>query len=240
MGIRTIYRSMTSPFRGLTLREIWSGVILYGPENLRDLWTHQRDRFDEQYGTDTTKAVAVADLNPIAASSIGAVMYWPTSSGALKSVLEVVGDRVRGFTFADIGAGKGRALMLAADHGFGRVVGVEFSPELCRVARENIEIFHRAHAAAPAMTIECVDATAWQPPIEPLFLYLFDPFGEAVMSRFVENLKTSLSTHPRPCFVAYLLPTQRRQFEQRGFRVVAELRRNWHFKYPWVLFELSA
>jgi hypothetical protein len=42
------------------------------------------------------------------------------------------------FTFIDLGSGKGRVLLMASDYPFKRIIGVEFMPELQRVAQENI------------------------------------------------------------------------------------------------------
>ena len=47
----------------------------------------------------------------------------------------------REFTFLDIGSGKGRALLLAAEYPFRRIVGVELMPELNSMAEENIRRF---------------------------------------------------------------------------------------------------
>ena len=47
----------------------------------------------------------------------------------------------REFTFIDIGSGKGRALLLAADYPFRRILGLELLPGLYRVAQQNIRQF---------------------------------------------------------------------------------------------------
>ncbi len=41
------------------------------------------------------------------------------------------------FTFIDVGSGKGRALLLAADYPFRRIIGVEVPPELHRGRRKS-------------------------------------------------------------------------------------------------------
>ena len=42
------------------------------------------------------------------------------------------------FTFIDIGSGKGRVLMMAADYPFRRILGIELLPDLHRAAQENL------------------------------------------------------------------------------------------------------
>jgi trans-aconitate methyltransferase len=43
--------------------------------------------------------------------------------------------------FVDVGCGKGRILLLAVEHGLNRVVGIEISPTLCKIAEKNIAGF---------------------------------------------------------------------------------------------------
>jgi predicted RNA methylase len=42
-------------------------------------------------------------------------------------------------TFVDIGSGKGRALIIAAEYAFKRIIGVEYSPSLATICRRNLE-----------------------------------------------------------------------------------------------------
>src|SRR5882724_11277495 len=57
--------------------------------------------------------------------------------------------RVAAYSFLDVGAGKGRALLLAAELPFRKVIGVELSEDLARVAQKNITIWKRlAHPRA--------------------------------------------------------------------------------------------
>ena len=48
------------------------------------------------------------------------------------------------YTFVDLGAGMGRAMLLAADYPFRAVVGVELHPTLARIARANLAIWRAA------------------------------------------------------------------------------------------------
>ena len=48
-----------------------------------------------------------------------------------------VGD-FRDFIFIDLGSGKGRALLMASDYPFRRIVGVELLPQLHRAAQDNL------------------------------------------------------------------------------------------------------
>lgn len=122
-------------------------------------------------------------------------------------------DRTRTL-FIDLGCGKGKALVLAYEAGFHRVLGVELSPELAAIAGRNV-----AHVVGgdPAEYVVVADATCFDFPPEPFVLFLYDPFTEPVLERVLDNLEASLARDPRRVVIAYVYP--------RSARVVAE--RSW-------------
>jgi SAM-dependent methyltransferase len=113
------------------------------------------------------------------------------------------------FTFIDIGAGKGRALLLASEFSFRRIIGVELLPELAEIARENIREFER-RGMRFGIELICQDATNFNFPPEPAVVFLFNPLPQADLRRVLQNLERSLHENPRPAYVAYANPV----FEQ--------------------------
>jgi hypothetical protein len=107
------------------------------------------------------------------------------------------------FTFIDLGAGKGRALLMASDYPFARVVGVEFMPDLCRAAQENIAAYTGERRKCKQMEMVCQDACDFQFPAGPLVVYLFNPFSEPVFVKVLDNLRQSVEQAPREIYVAY-------------------------------------
>ena len=112
----------------------------------------------------------------------------------------------RQFTFIDIGSGKGRALLLAAEFPFRRVIGIELLAELNAVAEENIRKFSGEKRACGEMQAVCGDAPEFIFPTEPLVIFLFNPLPEAGLKKVVENLEASLRENPRPVYVIYASP----------------------------------
>jgi hypothetical protein len=74
-----------------------------------------------------------------------ALAFSVQQSGVSPSVAH---GTLQDFTFIDLGSGKGRALLMASAYPFKRIIGVEFMPELHRVAQENIRKYteHRTEA----------------------------------------------------------------------------------------------
>jgi SAM-dependent methyltransferase len=112
----------------------------------------------------------------------------------------------REFTFIDIGSGKGRVLLMAADYPFRRILGIELLPALHRVARENIKKYKSD--SQQCFAIECLlaDAGEFAFPPAPTVLYLFNPLPKSGLVKLVSNLEHSLWEHPRPVFVLYHNP----------------------------------
>jgi SAM-dependent methyltransferase len=157
-------------------------------------------RFDRKLGVDTAGRLFPADLTiPEGDADLG-VVYEGTSMRAARWWLPALpADRAR-FTFIDLGSGKGRALLLAKQAGFGRVIGVEFAEELHRVAAGNAEA-----AAKHGLPIETYlgDAGSFEFPDGPLVVHFFNPFHDPVMRRVIENLTDSYTRDPRPVVVLY-------------------------------------
>jgi SAM-dependent methyltransferase len=132
--------------------------------------------------------------------------YQPTEPALFHEMLVSLHIDFREFTFIDIGSGKGRALLMAADYPFRRILGIELLPELHRVAQENISKYRSDSQKCFAVESICGDAADFEFPLEPTVLYLFNPLPEAGLTRMLENLAGSLRRHPRPVFVIYHNP----------------------------------
>src|SRR5215469_11602963 len=64
--------------------------------------------------------------------------YQPIEPDIFHEMLSAVPADFRHYTFIDIGSGKGRALLLASESRFRRIIGIELLPELNRIAQANI------------------------------------------------------------------------------------------------------
>lgn len=110
---------------------------------------------------------------------------------------------LRDFTFIDLGSGKGRALLMAADYPFKKIIGVEFMPELHRAAQENIAGYSSDRQRCRLIESVCMDARDFQFPPGPLVAYLFNPFSESTFAHVLDGLRRSVEQSPRPVYIAY-------------------------------------
>jgi SAM-dependent methyltransferase len=137
--------------------------------------------------------------------------YQPTEPALFREMLAslvLASPKIdlREFAFIDIGSGKGRVLLMAADYPFRRILGVELLPELHRVAKENVGKYKSD--SQQCFAIDCLlgDASEFAFPPEPTVLYLFNPLPESGLATMIGNLEQSLREHPRAVFVLYHNP----------------------------------
>jgi hypothetical protein len=84
------------------------------------------------------------------------------------------------------------------------VLGIELSPELCELARENLQ---RARGLRCSQ-VEIINADAMNfsiPPDATLF-YFQNPFAGSILATVLENIKRSIIKHPRPTYLLCNVP----------------------------------
>lgn len=108
--------------------------------------------------------------------------------------------------FVDFGCGKGRVVLAAASLPVKRVVGVDISPELCAVARENVQ-HNLSSLACKEVEIVATDATTFEVPDDMTVAYMYNPFKGEIFEAVLNNIIASWKRNPRRITLAYLLPT---------------------------------
>jgi SAM-dependent methyltransferase len=132
--------------------------------------------------------------------------YQPTDAALFQEMMAGLPIDFREFTFVDLGAGKGRTLLMASEYPFRRIVGVEILPELDRVAQQNIRDYRSPTQRCSQIESLCADAREFMPPEEPVILYLFNPLPAEGLDRVLGNLEKSLRQNPRSVYVLYHNP----------------------------------
>ena len=107
--------------------------------------------------------------------------------------------------FLDVGAGKGRAMLLASQFPFLRVEGIELNPILASIAQANISLWHNdlQAAALSPFALHHADATTHPLPPEPTLAFLFHPFELPILRRFLRHVESSQAAHSKPFDLLY-------------------------------------
>lgn len=152
------------------------------PQGRRDL------NFDSLHGVETEGTVWTGVEH--------AIPYNPVQPRRFRREMSLLPIDFSRFAFIDVGCGKGRPLILAREQGFGRIIGIEISEALCGIARQN----------APFAEVICVNAADYEFPPQDSVIYMFNPFREPIISKFVARLEESLTSHPRRVWVIHQSP----------------------------------
>ncbi len=169
--------------------------------------------------------------------------YKPLPWSALSRILkkEEIGSND---VFLDIGAGKGRAVFLAAAYyPFKRVIGVELSEELSDIARANIAQVRHQLLCQDVQIVTC-DVLDYEIPDDVTVVFLYNPFRGRLFASVIQKLLASVDRQPRPMWLIYLYPTERDYLRSTGrFRLVRRVRgwrptREWARSYDTYLLEV--
>jgi len=191
-----------------------AGTLCYYARELRDMLvdlTPERRRsrysdidFDFDRNVDTTWATV--SLRTRLREWLSGGQYQPTEPAAFHQMLDAIPVPVNGFTFIDLGSGKGRTLLMASDYPFRRIIGLELLDELNAVAVRNIGRYRDDQQKCFAIESHTGDARHFEFPLEPTVLYLFNPFPRHIWRELLANLHRSLLAAPRLTYVIYHNP----------------------------------
>jgi SAM-dependent methyltransferase len=167
--------------------------------------------FDREHGVDTDGSYEgctfLTDLDIPSENWIDANDYLAIEPIRFKYVLASLDIAFEGYAFIDFGSGKGRALLLASELPFKRILGLEFSPQLHRIAQENIRRYNSSTQRCRDILSLNVDFVNFQLPPEASIFFFFNPCRTQVLAKVMVEIGRSLRTYPRSTYIAYVAPT---------------------------------
>ena len=179
----------------------------------------QERRFDRHFGISTAGIeYDLAGLGATGQHLAQAEAYEPIQLPVFKTIMDALTIDPRNYAFIDFGAGKGRALVLAAEQGFRHVIGIEFASSLYEMAARNIAAYRRRrNGRAPPMDLLCADAVHFRFPDEDALLFFYNPFNSEVLSKVCRNLEIAYRARPRSLVIAYRNPLHSSVFDSLDF-----------------------
>ncbi|MBC8012578.1 MAG: hypothetical protein H7X74_00575 [Methyloceanibacter sp.] len=185
------------------------------PERLKDdyreylLMLHERvldAPIESLFFKPTKDPVALADLTIRGDNREHGHDYRPTPCSLFEWTVAALDYDLSRLTFVDYGAGKGRVLLLASQHPFQAIGGIEFAEELHDDATMNIAQFPRSRMKC--RNVECVldDASQVGSPDGEAVHYFFNPFSREVFAEVLHNLVVSYRKRPRRLYMILIEP----------------------------------
>jgi hypothetical protein len=163
--------------------------------------------FDQIHGTETSGLIAAGNLITGHPNDAHVTAYYGVAPSILRTLIDhwlatPPPHPISRYTFVDIGAGKGRAMLLASELPFHQVIGIELNPDMADIAQANLEIWQAAHAAdttaqpiAPTRLLQ-QDALDYNLPRTPTLAFLFHPFEAPVLKALIRRIETQFAKRP--------------------------------------------
>jgi hypothetical protein len=171
--------------------------------------------FDEAHSVDTSGLVPAAHLLTGHPNDEHVTAYYAVAPSIFRAIIARWRDTpppqpLHRYTFVDMGAGKGRALLIATQFPFEQALGIELNPAMAAIARRNLALWQTLHAADPtaaplaAARVFETDALAFDLPTTPTLLFLFHPFEAPVLSQLLDRIDLAFSHRPGQLDVLYV------------------------------------
>ena len=175
-------------------------------------------KYEKQLGINTHSIVNLDKLTLAGENSDQNHHYQGASYYILFSIFKKLPIETKNFPLIDYGCGKGRALFVAEQCGFTNLIGVDIAKELIDDANANKAVYVRKNSQSN-INFLFEDATKYLIPDNAHVFYFFNPFGEEVLQKVIDNIKESVKQHPRKVYCIYLNPKYKAVFEENGFDV---------------------
>jgi SAM-dependent methyltransferase len=171
--------------------------------------------FDAAHGVETGGLIPAGDLVTGHSSDAHVTAYYGVAPSILRGLVELWREtapphRVGQYSFVDIGAGKGRAMLVASELGFRQVIGIELNPAMAEIAQRNLEHWSESRAAdetalraAPVRVVE-MDALEFEFPAGPAVAFLFHPFEAPLLRRLLRRMEAQFAQRPGDLDVLYV------------------------------------
>ncbi len=182
-----------------------------------------RHPFDAEHGVQTSGLIPGRLLKTGHTHDRHSTAYFGVAPSVFRALLKrwqrtKPAAPIKQFTFIDVGAGMGRAMLLASEYPFQRVVGIELNPLLAKVAQRNLEVWRAAGKSKAPMQVLCGDAVDAPFAQGPCLVFLFNPFGASVMSRLLKRLAVAFADRAGQLDLLYVNHEQDHVIErQAGF-----------------------
>lgn len=164
--------------------------------------------FDARHGVDTDGEIPIEQFGLPPDIVARAERYMPTDQTSLFGAVAFIGIDPARFTFVDLGCGKGRALIMASELKFRRIIGAEIVPELADIARANLA------GLGVAADVRTMDARFFVFPPGPVVLFLYNPFNAEVIEAVIATLRTADIPE---LFIVYKNPRHGSLLDASGF-----------------------
>ena len=159
---------------------------------------------DHALGIETSQRVATAALKGGSSDTIG---YVGSTPSIIRKCLDLIDVDPRA-DFVDLGCGKGRVLIVAAEYPFRRLTGIEHSSFVCAAARQNITKLRPRSRYADRISVVQGDASKpTLPDSSSVIVFMYHPFRRPLVEVLRKQLESEVAKAPnRNLWLIYYNP----------------------------------
>jgi hypothetical protein len=170
----------------------------------------EASRYDRRRKVDTSGKASMAQMGMVGAIAEHGTGFQSVNEGHLRKVFETMNFPLDA-GFVDIGSGKGKPVIIAAEYGFSPVTGVEVTESLCTIAAKNLQSLGLIGKAR----IECANAVEYEFGSERV-VFLNNPFDAEFFKSMVASLSAAAAGLREPVWLLYGNPVWRRVLDERS------------------------
>lgn len=172
-----------------------------------------------KYGTNTFVPVELKDLTITNGDRKTASRYEAVSFYMLEKLLTAFKKVSKLTSIVDLGSGKGRVLMVAPHFGFTDITGIDFAKELCDLAISNMSEKEKQFSNIKWRVIN-ENVEDYDIRNQDSVFFMFNPFTESVLKRFLEKLDRSCHQFPRSTYFLYASPQHQQLLLNNGYAII--------------------
>lgn len=217
LAVETLHRKATRSLRQRGVLRTVQRCFLYPWNMLRNslrsaLPSEQRFQEEEREFDRRHNISTCRQWDPTWMARIGSpnwkhgIGYAPVPAEVAMKIFAGLNIPYEQFAFVDYGAGKGRAVFVAAGFPFKRIIGVEYSPALVEAMQANISRYRNANQQCFEIEGLLQDATKYELPRENVVMFLHHPFDAVVFRQVLARIEQSLADYPRTMLIIYYDP----------------------------------
>lgn len=162
----------------------------------------QQKAFDAFFGV-STRGTDITTADSLFVTGGDSTAYGGCQWVSVRSALSKLSPSDRE-TFVDIGAGKGKAVLIAARLGYRRALGIELDAGLAAQGQQNIDRARR-RLKAEAEVLN-VDALTWSIPEDVSVIFMLCPFLGDTFHQVAAAIIDAYDKAPRPLHIVYAKP----------------------------------
>ena len=165
--------------------------------------------FDAAHGVETSGLIPADALKTGHPHDEEVTAYYGVAPSILRSLIDRwlqsgPSHSIEKVTFIDIGAGKGRGLLIASEYPFLQVLGIELNPTLAALAQKNMQHWTATQEYLSPVTLIEQDAIEFYFPAGTCLLFLFHPFECLVMRKLMRRIETQFAKRPGTVDLIYV------------------------------------